>query len=470
MLDESAHPVVWPGDWEAHDAMWLSWSPVDYTQNNPFHIPFFNMIRALHTRVKLHCLVQHAQEQQTLQSLLQHHAVPTTNLTFHHIPRTGPWARDFGPLFVRTHSGTRLAVVDFDFTSWGYVDQWGEGVAAVDEAVHGAVARVLGVGMVGVMKGPGGVRASHEGGGVVLNGGGTIISVESVAMQRNLGPGRFYPTPHPPTTDYSHPTTYQPTAQWTACRQLLERVYSHSLGARKCIWVPTGVIEDDAPYRGAIAAHLQIDEFDGRRVGHAGVYPSMTTNGHADEFVKWVAEDTVLLAESRVQPLPANPTPVERVIHYIEQQNHTRLEHAYAALVNNTTANGNPIRIVRLPTPCIQLQLLTPADLQYTRLLDLQPPAEQQCIAATATLLMVLPASYANYVVSNGEVLVGQYWREGRGEEVRRRDEEAVRVLESVFPGREVVGIEGVENVNVGGGGMHCITQQQPSVIGRNEG
>ena len=75
-------------------------------------------------------------------------------------------------------------------------------------------------------------------------------------------------------------------------------MYARSLDVRKVLWVPTGVIEDDAPFRGPIGQHLEVGEYEGRRVCHAGVYPvttTISTNGHADEFVRFVAEDTVLL-------------------------------------------------------------------------------------------------------------------------------------------------------------------------------
>ena len=42
------------------------------------------------------------------------------------------------------------------------------------------------------------------------------------------------------------------------------------------------------------------------------------------------------------------------------------------------------------------------------------------------------------------------------------RDEEAGRILAETFPGREVVGIPARE-ILLGGGNIHCITQQVPA-------
>jgi agmatine deiminase len=66
-----------------------------------------------------------------------------------------------------------------------------------------------------------------------------------------------------------------------------------------------------------------------------------------------------------------------------------------------------------------------------------------------------LPASYANFLIINGAVLMPAFRQP-------RRDREAAEVLASCFPGREVVPIDCLELVQ-GLGTLHCISQQQPS-------
>ena len=464
MLEAASHPVVWPGDWEQHDAVWLAWSPVSYARGRPLHAPFAAITAALRGRVRLCCLVDGPEEEAALGAQWQLDGAPPGQMDIFHIRCTGPWTRDFGPLFVRCSGGRQLAVVDFDFNSWGYAE-WDDELARLDEAVHRSVAAQLGLRLVPVAQRANGMRAAHEGGGVVLNGSGTLIAVESVAMQRNLGPSRFYAAEQP-VTDWSSPTTYRPSTEWEACKQLMEEVYASSLGARKVIWLPTGVIEDDAPFRGPVAAHLRVVEYAGRRLSHAGVYPSTTTNGHADEFVRFIAEDTVLLAQSEVEPLPDEPTPLQRVLHFIEQQNHDRLERAYAILSQQSTADGRPLKVVRMPVPCVMLELLQAGDLTFDRLAALQPWDESRQQGIDQCALVVLPASYCNYFVTNGVVLVPRYWKEGRPQQMKVRDAQAALVLSAAFPDREVVAIV-VESINLGGGGMHCITQQQPSLTTR---
>ena len=64
-----------------------------------------------------------------------------------------------------------------------------------------------------------------------------------------------------------------------------------------------------------------------------------------------------------------------------------------------------------------------------------------------------LPASYANFYIANGLVLVPTF--------NDPNDRVALSALARVFPGREVIGINAVELV-WGLGTLHCLTQQQP--------
>jgi agmatine deiminase len=66
-----------------------------------------------------------------------------------------------------------------------------------------------------------------------------------------------------------------------------------------------------------------------------------------------------------------------------------------------------------------------------------------------------LPASYANFLILNGAVLVPVFRQPSR-------DAQALEILGSCFPGREIVPVDCREWV-IGRGTLHCISQQQPS-------
>lgn len=64
-------------------------------------------------------------------------------------------------------------------------------------------------------------------------------------------------------------------------------------------------------------------------------------------------------------------------------------------------------------------------------------------------------ASYMNFLIVNGAVILPQYGDEN--------DAVAIEQVRKMFPDREVVGVQ-TKEVAFGGGNIHCITQQQPAV------
>ena len=64
-----------------------------------------------------------------------------------------------------------------------------------------------------------------------------------------------------------------------------------------------------------------------------------------------------------------------------------------------------------------------------------------------------LPASYCNFYITNGSVIVPQF--------EKPQDPHAIEILKPLFPNRKVIGLPSV-NLNVGLGSFHCLTQQQP--------
>lgn len=92
--------------------------------------------------------------------------------------------------------------------------------------------------------------------------------------------------------------------------------------------------------------------------------------------------------------------------------------------------------------------LRTPAGREF-RIVELPMPAPCFCEGQR------LPASYANFLVINGAVLMPAFRQP-------RRDAEAAEVLAGCFPGREIIPIDCRELV-WGLGTLHCISQQQPA-------
>ncbi|MCP3673170.1 MAG: agmatine deiminase family protein, partial [Gammaproteobacteria bacterium] len=61
--------------------------------------------------------------------------------------------------------------------------------------------------------------------------------------------------------------------------------------------------------------------------------------------------------------------------------------------------------------------------------------------------------SYINSLICNGGVLIPKYGIDA--------DDRAVAVYQRLFPEHKIVQLS-INNIFLGGGGIHCITQQQP--------
>ena len=135
------------------------------------------------------------------------------------------------------------------------------------------------------------------------------------------------------------------------------------------------------------------------------------THGHVDDITRFVAPDTVVTAIES-DPDDANYEPL--------RENIRRLRAA-------TDQSAKPLAIVELPMP-------GPVIFEGRR----------------------LPASYANFYIANGIVLVPVF--------NDPNDRVALDILADLFPDREIVGIYSGDLI-WGFGAMHCMTQQQPETV-----
>jgi agmatine deiminase len=133
------------------------------------------------------------------------------------------------------------------------------------------------------------------------------------------------------------------------------------------------------------------------------------TDGHIDELARFVSQRTVVVT---VEDDPTDP-------------NHEPLRDNLSRLRLARDEQGRALEIVTLPMP-------RPVYFGEHR----------------------LPASYMNFYIANGVVVVPQF-----GD---RADKLALDTLAELFPGRRVRGLRAVE-LAWGLGAFHCITQQQPA-------
>ena len=137
------------------------------------------------------------------------------------------------------------------------------------------------------------------------------------------------------------------------------------------------------------------------------------THGHVDDIARFVDPSTVVTVMEEDQA----------------DENYAPLQENLAILKSAVDQDGKPLRVVTLPMPA-------PVMFEGFR----------------------LPASYANFYIANGIVLVPTF--------NDRNDRIALNTLAELFPGREVVGIHCVDLV-LGLGTLHCLSHEQPAVPNR---
>ncbi|MGI0071153.1 MAG: agmatine deiminase family protein [Thermoplasmata archaeon] len=136
------------------------------------------------------------------------------------------------------------------------------------------------------------------------------------------------------------------------------------------------------------------------------------THGHIDDVARFVGVRTIVAAR---EPNPDDP-------------NHVPLEENLARLRGATDADGRPFEVVELPMP-----------------------------RRLAYGAQRVPASYLNFYVANGVVLVPTFNDPA--------DRVALSTLERLFPGREVTGLHSGDLI-WGLGSVHCLTQPEPAAEG----
>jgi agmatine deiminase len=192
-----------------------------------------------------------------------------------------------------------------------------------------------------------------EGGSVEFNGKGTLMTSTACLLNPNRNPH--------------------------INQQQIEKYLCDYYGVEQILWIYEGIVGDD-------------------------------TDGHIDDTVRFVNEDTVLTV---VEENKAD-------------ENYQLLQTNLQQLKQMRLLNGKQLNIIELPMP---------DELVYD---------DQR-----------LPCSYANFYIANKSVIVPVF--------NCSKDDKALQIIQSCFPTREVVGIDSTEII-WGLGSFHCMSQQEPLV------
>ena len=259
------------------------------------------------------------------------------------------WMRDHGPTFVLDDERPGvLGAVDWCFNGWG-APAWSRWRASAE--IARIVARGIGAEIVSS-------ALVNEGGGIHVDGEGTVLLTETVQLDPRRNP--------------------------YADRERVEAEMARTIGATHAIWLPRGLTRD---------------------------YDDLGTNGHVDIVATMPSPGRLLL---HAQPDEAHPDAAV-------------MRGLRAQLEEERDAAGRRFEIVDLPAP-----------------------------ATLRDATGFVDWSYVNHLVVDDGVVAC-----GFGEP--EADARAAAVLADAYPGRRVVTVD-ARAIFARGGGIHCITQQQPAV------
>ena len=241
-----------------------------------------------------------------------------------------------------------------------------------------------------------------EGGSITVDGEGTVI----VTDQCLLSPGRTASAVLAEEVDEdtiwpAYAKKFQPWSE--ELREYMDEHLKAYLGVEKVIWVREGIDPEE-------------------------------TNGHIDDVATFIAPGVVAVIWTDDPDYPF----------------YRQCHEAYDTLAAATDAQGRQLKVYKLPMPANPLYM----DQASCDTIDVDENAEPR--VADEPLI----ASYMNYLVTNGGVIVPQYGDEN--------DALAVQTLQEIYDevwGEGVYKCVGVQSEQVvfGGGNIHCITQQEPT-------
>ncbi len=186
-------------------------------------------------------------------------------------------------------------------------------------------------------------------------------------------------------------------------KEQIERELCRYLGGEKVLWLPRGIYNDE-------------------------------TNEHVDNVAAFLSPGEVVLAWTD-SPVNRQYPLSKACLDYLESV---------------TDARGRKLKIRKLPIPDITVRVTEEelARYEFEEGEDVREAGEQ------------LAASYVNFYFTNGAVLLPQF-----GGDNKLSDMQAVMLMQAWCPDRRIVPIDAREII-LGGGNIHCITQQIPKGAG----
>jgi agmatine deiminase len=227
-----------PAEWEKHEATWLGWphNETDWPDKiDTIRWVYGEMVRKISPGEIVRLLVRHRAEQKLAASYLRRAGCDLGQVEFVIHPTNRGWTRDSGPIHLRRKGragsprpagGRRprsdapcqkfeTAIVHFHFNAWAKYDDWQK-----DTKVAETAARRLNKPLFNAQFQGG--NFVIEGGGIEVNGRGTLLTTEEC---------------------YLHPKIQVRNRGMT--REQYDRMFRKYLGVKNILWLLNGPVGDD---------------------------------------------------------------------------------------------------------------------------------------------------------------------------------------------------------------------------------
>ena len=217
-----------PAEWERHDVTWLAWPhhQADWPgKMEAVRWVYGEMVRTISPGEMVCLLVRHQAEQKLAAGLLRRAGCDLRNVRFIVHPTNRAWMRDSGPIFVkrkhrtsnieRRTSNVETAIVHFHFNAWARHGDWQKDRRVPDMAARRLRKRLFHAEYNGK-------PFVLEGGGIEVNGRGTLLTTEEC---------------------YLHPKIQVRNPGLT--RAQYDEAFRKYLGVKNVFWLPNGTAGDD---------------------------------------------------------------------------------------------------------------------------------------------------------------------------------------------------------------------------------
>lgn len=402
-----------PAEWETQEAVYLAVAPGDEIDPAQFSNGTkcvadvqIEMIRALHDSVSMRVLVNNNDDAERYKKKMAAVGVNPAVVEFIEVSYGDIWLRDTGPIW-REYDDGEVAITWMGFNNWGYLPYIEGDWATTDipnmlpqELGSHVGKKVYRTSLIG------------EGGDKSFNGKGSLVCCKAVETDRN------------------------PELDLDGIEQLLKA----SFGVTNIIWVEEGLADDAQTFR------VRPENSGATLPG--GIYTPLCTGGHIDEYCRFVGPNKILLAGVYDGVIKRGMSPITATTHF-------RMEGNLALLQEQTDQDGNALEILRMPLPPEMIYTIDERDPVYGVIKQLRG------LDIAGPIRIILAASYCNYLVSNGHICFPKYYREGMDPIFAEIDAAALDVISTAFPDHKIHQINPMP-VNAGGGGMHCISNNQP--------